>query len=463
MVATNSGGTTDGTILNFTTAAPPVPAATTAAATSITSTGATLHASVNPEGGATTYDFVYGTSSSLSSGTITTTSASAGSGTSAVSESTALTGLTPDTKYYFKVVATNAGGTTDGTILNFTTSAASGTPPAATTKPATSITSTGATLNSSLNPEGRATTYSFVYGTSSSLSSGTTATTSASAGSGTSAVSESAALNGLTPDTTYYFKVEASNSGGTTDGTIVSFKSSARRRHAPHRDNRRSHIGHLDRRHSSTPASTRRATPRPTTSSTAPARALSSGTTTTTSESAGSGTTAESETAALTGLTPDTKYYFKVVATNSGGPTNGTILSFTTPAVINTQPLVTLTSLTHPTIKVGTGKKAKKEAVLELQFSGPLSGAGGLGAYVLESGKTKKGKTTYSKRVALTSAVYDYPGAPPDTVTLFLKSKLNLSLREQLTVNGSMITDSNGRPLAQSYVVQFSGKGITIG
>ena len=53
--------------------------------------------------------------------------------------------------------------------------------------------STGATLNASVNPEGSATTYIFVYGTDSTLSSGTTKTTAQSAGSGTSAESETCA------------------------------------------------------------------------------------------------------------------------------------------------------------------------------------------------------------------------------------------------------------------------------
>ncbi len=96
---------------------------------------------------------------------------------------------------------------------------------------------------------------------------------------------------------------------------------------------------------------------------------------------------------------------------------------------------MTITSLQHPTIKVGTGKKAKKQICLELQFSGPVNGAGSLGLYVLESGKTKKHKTTYTTRVRLTSAAYNYLGTPPNTVTLFLKSKPKLSAPEQLTVN----------------------------
>ena len=71
------------------------------------------------------------------------------------SESAILTGLTANTTYYFEVQATSAGGTTDGTILHFTTSAAAATPPAATTVAATAITATGATLNASVNPEGQ--------------------------------------------------------------------------------------------------------------------------------------------------------------------------------------------------------------------------------------------------------------------------------------------------------------------
>ena len=173
MVSNETNGQTQLYLASFGT----LPAATTLAATSVSSTGAKLNASVNPEGTATTYDFVYGTNSSLSSGTTTTTSESAGSGTSAVSESVTLTGLTPNTTYYFEVQATNSAGTIGGTILSFKTSAPALPPPGATTAAATSITTTGATLHASVNPEGSATTYDFVYGTSSSLSSGTTTTT----------------------------------------------------------------------------------------------------------------------------------------------------------------------------------------------------------------------------------------------------------------------------------------------
>jgi len=85
---------------------------------SVTSSTATLNATVNPNGYATTYYFEYGTTTSYGT---TTTSTSAGSGTSAVSATANLTGLSPGTTYDFKIVATNANGTTYGPNGTFAT------------------------------------------------------------------------------------------------------------------------------------------------------------------------------------------------------------------------------------------------------------------------------------------------------------------------------------------------------
>ncbi len=114
-------------------------------------------------------------------------------GNSPMAVSAALSGLAPGTTYYYRVVATSVGGTMDGTILSFTTTV-SASPPVATTEAATGITTTAATMNASVNPEGSATTVSFVYGTSASLTAGAT-TTSQSSGSGTDSVSVSARAN----------------------------------------------------------------------------------------------------------------------------------------------------------------------------------------------------------------------------------------------------------------------------
>ena len=124
-----------------------------------------------------------------------------------------LTGLTPGTTYYDRVVATGAGGTTDGTIQSFTTLATS----TATTQAASSVTTTNATLNATVNPQGSATSVTFVYGIDSTLMTGTTTTTAQPIGGGISAAAVNAPLTGLTPGTTYYDRVVATSAGGTTD------------------------------------------------------------------------------------------------------------------------------------------------------------------------------------------------------------------------------------------------------
>ena len=103
---------------------PSAPAVTTGAGSGITNTAATLNGTVNPDGAATTYQFQYGTSTSY--GSVTPASpASAGSGSSAIGVSAGLTGLSASTTYDYRLVATNATGTTDGGNQTFTTAATS--------------------------------------------------------------------------------------------------------------------------------------------------------------------------------------------------------------------------------------------------------------------------------------------------------------------------------------------------
>jgi hypothetical protein len=102
---------------------PSAPAVTTRAASGVTDTAATLNGTVNPESAATTYQFQYGTSTSY--GSVTPASpASAGSGSSAIGESAGLSGLSASTTYDYRLVATNATGTANGSNQTFTTPAA---------------------------------------------------------------------------------------------------------------------------------------------------------------------------------------------------------------------------------------------------------------------------------------------------------------------------------------------------
>lgn len=105
------------------------PTATTGADSAVTTTSATLAGTVNPNGTDATASFLYGTSSTLTGATtVSATPADAGAGTTAVSVSANLTGLTPDTKYYYEVQAKNSGGTGTGSIMSFSTNAAATTP-----------------------------------------------------------------------------------------------------------------------------------------------------------------------------------------------------------------------------------------------------------------------------------------------------------------------------------------------
>ena len=94
------------------------PTVATGTATTITQTSAKLRGTVNPQGSVTTYYFQYGKSTSYGAQTGPTT---AGAGTKGVAVNADVVGLTPNTTYHFRVVATNIAGATVGADKTFTT------------------------------------------------------------------------------------------------------------------------------------------------------------------------------------------------------------------------------------------------------------------------------------------------------------------------------------------------------
>ena len=97
--------------------------------------------------------------------------------------------------------------------------------PTVTTNAATSITGTTATLNASVNAHGATTSELTIrYSTdSTAVGSGTSPTVSPTSISGSTEQSVLANITGLTINTTYYFRVSATNSAGTNIGEILSF------------------------------------------------------------------------------------------------------------------------------------------------------------------------------------------------------------------------------------------------
>jgi hypothetical protein len=118
------------------------PTATTGTATGISHTGATLNATVNPEGNTiTSCRFEYGTASAA--GSTVPCSSLPGAVKTAVPVSAAVSGLAIGTRYHFRIVAQTAANTAQGSEQPFETEAEALTPPVTTSGPST--TSTGST------------------------------------------------------------------------------------------------------------------------------------------------------------------------------------------------------------------------------------------------------------------------------------------------------------------------------
>jgi hypothetical protein len=203
VAATNSYGTVYGSGQAFTALA--LPQVLTLSATAVTANRATLNSTVNPDGYPTAAWFQWGATTSYGNITLVT---DMGSGTNALPLSFSLDGLTPSLTYHFRVAATNStGGSVYGSDQVFTTLG----PPQVLTLSATAVTTNAATLNGTINPNGYPTAAWFQWGTGISYGNLTPVTD---MGSGTNVLPLSVPLAGLTPSTTYYFRVAATNSYG---------------------------------------------------------------------------------------------------------------------------------------------------------------------------------------------------------------------------------------------------------
>ncbi len=230
-LASNDYGTALGAVVSFTT--PPLgPVITTAAASGVDATSATLHGAATPGGTDTTGWFRYGTTDPVTCndafGTRTpaTGGTSLGQGSTPVAYSEALTSLEPGTTYFACAIAENAGGFGFGDVVVFTTLRA----PEVTTLPTNDLTARSAFLSATANPFGNTATGWFRVGTAPPTTCDDTygtrapATGSATLGNGWEPVPFMHLADGLSPNTTYHFCALAQNALGTSSGGFQSFK-----------------------------------------------------------------------------------------------------------------------------------------------------------------------------------------------------------------------------------------------
>lgn len=333
----------------------------------LTSTDASLEAKINPNYQQTTYGFEYATSPAAlgTAQAIKVTPTPPSAALPAVFEEQ-LAGpvdlgnaLTPGQIYYYRVLATNNAGTTEGTteVHSFQTLDV----PVPSTGEAREVTDGSAALTGAVNPAGAPTRYYFSYidqaGYQAALAEG--AADPYAKGAGTPEVTTEGdystqpiiplTAGGLLPDTTYHYALVASNTVGTVTGSDETFTTGA-----------------------TTPppvALTGEAINIASGTATLTATVDTQGAATATSFEFGNapysgtfeGSTAIPASGAPTGvsytfngyLLPATTYYYRIIATSENGTTYGNERSFTTaaPPSALTSPvtqLLTIPSETKP-------------------------------------------------------------------------------------------------------------------
>ncbi len=165
------------------------------------------------DGQAYTADSIFGLGSQIGTGNFVVYSGS--------DSVVTISGLSGSTTYYFSVFEYNGTNTDQNylTVSPVTGSQQTTVPfPVVTLQPDSILSSTSVILRGDVNPSGTAATYKFYYGTN--VNSLIDSTASLSAGSGSTTANVSATLTGLITGNIYYYKLESTNTGGTSVSSV---------------------------------------------------------------------------------------------------------------------------------------------------------------------------------------------------------------------------------------------------
>jgi hypothetical protein len=331
--AVNSSGEVTSDELTFNTTCN-LPTASLSGITNLEQTSVTLNGKVSANGASTQVKFEYGettdygTSVNASPETVTQNN---------VNVSVNLTELQPEKTYYYKLVATNCGGTVEKES-SFTT-VTDCVQPTIGTLSTSDITVNSVTLKGQVNPNGKSTTVVFEYGNTTNYGKTVTATTSPISGS--SLTNVSASVTSLQPCTNYYFRIKAENCGGTTTSSSSSFimlgtKPETNILAASSVTNNSVQLnGQVNAIGSSTTVIFEYGT------------TTSYGKTVTAANSPIEGTSLTNVSASVTGLQSCTKYYYRIKAENCGGTTTSSSSSFTTSGTLPSATTLAATNITN--------------------------------------------------------------------------------------------------------------------
>ncbi len=322
IIAENQNGTAYGLIRELQT--PQAVTGSTGPVKELGTEAVTLTGSLSPEGIETHYYFQWGLTTAYGGRTQTR---DAGSPSGSVEAQAKLEGLSPNTTYHYRLVGENSFGSTDFADRSLTTSG----PPRITNEAPTGLEHNGAAIYAKVNADQLLTKYRFQWGETSSYGH-EVPVGGASIGEGASPTAVQATLTGLRIGTVYHYRVLAENSAGTTEGIDETFQT------IPAAPVDQSYVTNV-----STSEATLGAAINPLgndthvyfqygTANCAEAPQSCNDVPQAPGDDIGAGTTDVAQSEPLTGLTPETTYYYRAIASNVLGATEGPEKTFQTKA-----------------------------------------------------------------------------------------------------------------------------------